>query len=90
MHVSVTLYLNVSWLVLPFVTSVFLYVAYLEVLYDLTVTVTFSILIYDTGLVTSYGTCVASVSDRFTSDVKIKSISIVGGADGTSPSKMRA
>ncbi|KAH8482447.1 hypothetical protein H0E87_029766 [Populus deltoides] len=26
----------------------------------------------------------------FTSDVKIKSISIVGGADGTSPSKMRA
>lgn len=27
---------------------------------------------------------------RFTSDVKIKSISIVGGADGTSPSKMRA
>lgn len=28
--------------------------------------------------------------DRFTSDVKIKSISIVGGADGTSPSKMRA
>lgn len=28
--------------------------------------------------------------DRFTSDVKIKSISIVGGAGGTSPSKMRA
>ena len=28
--------------------------------------------------------------NRFTSDVKIKSISIVGGADGTSPSKMRA
>ncbi|KAH7574320.1 hypothetical protein JRO89_XS03G0282300 [Xanthoceras sorbifolium] len=27
--------------------------------------------------------------DRFTSDVKIKSISVVGGADGTSPSKMR-
>ncbi|GJS22275.1 PITH domain-containing protein 1 [Tanacetum coccineum] len=27
---------------------------------------------------------------KFTSDVKIKSISIVGGADGTSPSKMRA
>ncbi|KAE9446353.1 hypothetical protein C3L33_21755, partial [Rhododendron williamsianum] len=27
---------------------------------------------------------------RFTSDVKIKSISVVGGADGTSPSKMRA
>ncbi|KAH9602376.1 hypothetical protein KSS87_011414 [Heliosperma pusillum] len=26
----------------------------------------------------------------FTSDVKIKSISIVGGSDGTSPSKMRA
>ncbi|XP_078428147.1 PITH domain protein (DUF1000) isoform X2 [Wolffia australiana] len=26
----------------------------------------------------------------FTSDVKIKSISVVGGADGTSPSKMRA
>ncbi|GMH10782.1 hypothetical protein Nepgr_012623 [Nepenthes gracilis] len=26
----------------------------------------------------------------FTSDVKIKSISIIGGADGTSPSKMRA
>ncbi|KAL1371158.1 hypothetical protein AAHE18_01G111500 [Arachis hypogaea] len=26
----------------------------------------------------------------FTSDVKIKSISIVGGADGTSPAKMRA
>ncbi|MQL94873.1 hypothetical protein Taro_027531 [Colocasia esculenta] len=26
----------------------------------------------------------------FTSDVKLKSISIVGGADGTSPSKMRA
>ncbi|KAL3726990.1 hypothetical protein ACJRO7_031829 [Eucalyptus globulus] len=26
----------------------------------------------------------------FTSDVKIKSISIVGGADGSSPSKMRA
>lgn len=29
-------------------------------------------------------------SDRFTSDVKIKSISIVGGADGTSPCKMKA
>ena len=28
--------------------------------------------------------------DRFTSDVKIKSISVVGGADGTSPCKMRA
>lgn len=27
---------------------------------------------------------------RFTSDVKLKSISIVGGADGTSPAKMRA
>ncbi|KAH7574323.1 hypothetical protein JRO89_XS03G0282600 [Xanthoceras sorbifolium] len=27
--------------------------------------------------------------DRFTSDVMIKSISVVGGADGTSPSKMR-
>lgn len=27
---------------------------------------------------------------RFTSDVKIKSISVVGGAGGTSPSKMRA
>ncbi|XLU21305.1 hypothetical protein S245_057371, partial [Arachis hypogaea] len=26
----------------------------------------------------------------FTSNVKIKSISIVGGADGTSPAKMRA
>lgn len=26
---------------------------------------------------------------RFTSDVKIKSISVVGGADGTSPIKMR-
>ncbi|XP_057959104.1 uncharacterized protein LOC131151729 [Malania oleifera] len=26
----------------------------------------------------------------FTSDVKIKSISVIGGADGTSPSKMRA
>ncbi|KAL8109996.1 hypothetical protein AgCh_025925 [Apium graveolens] len=26
----------------------------------------------------------------FTSDVKIKSISIIGGSDGTSPSKMRA
>jgi hypothetical protein len=26
----------------------------------------------------------------FTSDVKIKSISVVGGADGTSPSRMRA
>ncbi|XP_048444254.1 PITH domain-containing protein 1 isoform X2 [Pyrus x bretschneideri] len=26
---------------------------------------------------------------RFTSDVKIKSISVVGGVDGTSPSKMR-
>ncbi|CAK9148526.1 unnamed protein product [Ilex paraguariensis] len=26
----------------------------------------------------------------FTSDVKLKSISVVGGADGTSPSKMRA
>ncbi|KAM6541766.1 hypothetical protein CsatB_006213 [Cannabis sativa] len=31
-----------------------------------------------------------SFIDRFTSDVKIKSISVVGGADGTSPSKMRA
>jgi hypothetical protein len=27
---------------------------------------------------------------RFTSDVKIKSIAVVGGADGTSPSRMRA
>ncbi|PQQ20531.1 hypothetical protein Pyn_01171 [Prunus yedoensis var. nudiflora] len=27
---------------------------------------------------------------RFSSDVKINSISIIGGADGTSPSKMRA
>jgi hypothetical protein len=27
---------------------------------------------------------------RFTSDVKIKSISVVGGPDGTSPSRMRA
>jgi hypothetical protein len=27
---------------------------------------------------------------RFTTDVKIKSISIIGGSDGTSPSKMRA
>ncbi|KAL5823968.1 hypothetical protein ACOSQ4_021868 [Xanthoceras sorbifolium] len=27
--------------------------------------------------------------DRFTSDVKIKSILVVGGTDGTSPSKMR-
>lgn len=27
---------------------------------------------------------------RFTSDVKLKSISVVGGADGTSPVKMRA
>ncbi|CAL2235955.1 unnamed protein product [Prunus armeniaca] len=26
----------------------------------------------------------------FTSDVKINSISIIGGADGTNPSKMRA
>ena len=31
-----------------------------------------------------------SVGCRFTSDVKIKSISVVGGADGTSPSRMRA
>lgn len=31
-----------------------------------------------------------NVCDRFTSDVKLKSISVVGGADGTSPSKMRA
>ncbi|KAL0917817.1 hypothetical protein M5K25_012911 [Dendrobium thyrsiflorum] len=30
------------------------------------------------------------VSIPFTSDVKIKSISVVGGAEGTSPSKMRA
>lgn len=28
-------------------------------------------------------------SSRFTSDVKLKSISIIGGADGTSPAKMR-
>ncbi|OVA08488.1 PITH domain [Macleaya cordata] len=34
--------------------------------------------------------CLLIVNDRFTSDVKIKSISIVGGADGTSPAKMRA
>jgi hypothetical protein len=31
-----------------------------------------------------------SAGCRFTSDVKIKSISVVGGADGTSPSRMRA
>ncbi|XP_050126518.1 uncharacterized protein LOC126603640 isoform X2 [Malus sylvestris] len=30
------------------------------------------------------------ISFEFTSDVKIKSISVVGGVDGTSPSKMRA
>ncbi|KAK3032030.1 hypothetical protein RJ639_036404 [Escallonia herrerae] len=32
----------------------------------------------------------SSEINKFTSDVKIKGISIVGGADGTSPSKMRA
>ncbi|KAG9154084.1 hypothetical protein Leryth_000580 [Lithospermum erythrorhizon] len=33
---------------------------------------------------------VSGGQSSFTSDVKIKSISIVGGADGTSPSRMRA
>ena len=33
---------------------------------------------------------VAICECRFTSDVKIKSISVVGGSGGTSPSKMRA
>ncbi|KAM6544190.1 hypothetical protein CsatB_008637 [Cannabis sativa] len=34
--------------------------------------------------------CLVFHLKQFTSDVKIKSISVVGGADGTSPSKMRA
>ncbi|CAL2235958.1 unnamed protein product [Prunus armeniaca] len=37
----------------------------------------------------SMGFNLSSIS-RFTLDVKINSISIIGGADGTSPSKMRA
>ncbi|KAH1030823.1 hypothetical protein J1N35_042997 [Gossypium stocksii] len=31
----------------------------------------------------------SDLGNRFTSDVKINSISVVGGADGTSPSKLR-
>ncbi|XP_073026017.1 uncharacterized protein [Primulina eburnea] len=48
------------------------------------------IMIYQGHLESNNGDPELIVFIPFTSDVKIKSISVVGGADGTSPSKMRA
>jgi len=72
-----------------FTVKLFLYVANLHIKYDqLHAKKSYVNNFAVTSSISSYRTYYVSMY-RFTSDVKIKSISIVSGAYGTSPSKMR-